>query len=196
MSPTRIGSMVLVTRSIRATLYWSPTWMSSMFPLGFSVGTPGRAGVEDRHLHLRTGTLVAVDVDLDLAPIEIDVGDVAVGLVEDVLVLVQLVALLANDRLGQLELAVGLFLLLAVLGLEVGDLGGLLVVVGLKLVDLGQRAICRSDSCLLCSASRSALLSAAALAWTSICRSWPRWSSIPGPSGGPRSWRTSRCRAA
>ena len=70
----------------------SPTWISSMFPLGFSVGMPGEFGGEDRHLHLRAGTLAAVDVDVDLAAIEVDVGDVAVGLVQDVLALLDLVA--------------------------------------------------------------------------------------------------------
>ena len=40
---------------------------------------------------------------------------------------------------GQFELAIALILELAVLGLEVGDLGGLLVIVGLELVDLGEQ---------------------------------------------------------
>ena len=100
--------------------------------------------------------------------VQIDERDVAVRLVEHVHILVQHVALLADDRPGQGKLAVVLFLQLAVLGLEIGDLGGLLVVVGLELVDLGQERLAQSDSCLLCSASRSALLSEAALAWTSL----------------------------
>ena len=93
MSPTRIGSIVLIVLTIRAMLYSSPTWISSMVPFGLSVGMPGELRVEDRHLHLRAGTLAAIDVDVDLAAVVVDVGDVAVGLVEDVLALLDLVAL-------------------------------------------------------------------------------------------------------
>ena len=41
MSPTRIGSIGLSVLMISAVLNFSPTEVSSMFPLGFSVGMPG-----------------------------------------------------------------------------------------------------------------------------------------------------------
>ena len=86
---------------------------------------------------------MAVDVDLHLATFEIDKRDIAVGLVEDVLALVKEVVLFANDRLGQLELAFQLFPLLPELILEVGNLRRLLVVIGLKLIDLRQQLLPR-----------------------------------------------------
>ena len=83
MSPTRIGSIGLLVLMILAVLNLSPTEVSSMFPLGFSVGMPGESRVEDRHLHLRLSTLPAVEADQNLPRLVIDVGDVAVRSIED-----------------------------------------------------------------------------------------------------------------
>ena len=70
---------------------------------------------------------------------------------------------------GQLELAVELFL-------RAGGSGSSRLAISVAFLSLSVwswstlvRSVCRSDSCLLCSASRSVLLSEAALAWTSIC---------------------------
>ena len=97
MSPSRIGSIELTVLMIRAMLNCSPTLVTSMVPLGFSVGIPGAAAIEDRHHHLRPGAHAPVDVQLDLAPIVIHVGDVAVGVIEDRLLPLDLVAELADD---------------------------------------------------------------------------------------------------
>ena len=43
MSPTRIGSIELLVLMIFAVLNLSPTDVSSMLPLGFSVGMPGES---------------------------------------------------------------------------------------------------------------------------------------------------------
>ena len=66
MSPMRIGSIVLIVLTIRPTLNLSPTKVSSIVPLGFSVGMPGDCGVEDRQLHLGPRPHAARQVDADL----------------------------------------------------------------------------------------------------------------------------------
>ncbi len=83
----RIGSIALLVFSMRAILYLSPTWISSIFPLGLSVGIPGEPGGEDRHLHLGTSALVPVDAHMNLAAIEIDVGHIAIRAVQHILLL-------------------------------------------------------------------------------------------------------------
>ena len=78
---------------------------------------------------------------MNLAAVEINVGHVAVRAVEHILFLLDSVSILANDRVGGLELAVALFLLLPKRRRQAGKLGRLLVIVGLKLIDLGQERL-------------------------------------------------------
>ena len=112
MSPTRIGSIVLIGLDDpgRAELVADRDQLD--VPLGLLGGDAGRVGVEDRHLHLRASTLAAGQVDQDLAPFVIDVGDVAVGPIEDELFLLELIALLADDRRERFALAREVFFLL------------------------------------------------------------------------------------
>ena len=92
MSPTRIGSIVLLVLVDPRDAVLVADLDQLDVPLGLLGGDARRIRGEDGHLHLGAGPLVAIDVDLDLAAVEIDEGDVAVGLVEDVHVLVELVA--------------------------------------------------------------------------------------------------------
>ena len=118
MSPTRIGSIVLdgLDDPGGAELFADGGQLD--VALGLLGGDAGRGGVEDRHLHLRASTLAAGEVDQDLAPLVIDIGDVAVGPIEDELFLLELVALLADDRRQGLALAGEIFFLLLDLGVS------------------------------------------------------------------------------
>ena len=163
MSPTRIGSMFLIGLDDAGRAELLADGRQLDVALGLLGGNARRGGVEDRHLHLRSGTLTAREVDQNLAALVIDVSDVAVGPVENQLLLLELIALFADDRRQRLALAGEIFFLLLDLGVSIGDLGGLLVVGGLKLADLGDAGCRRSSSCFFCSARTSAWLFSAAL---------------------------------
>ena len=98
MSLMRIGSIEFSVLVILAVLKFSPTEVSSMVPLGFSVGIPGESLSKIVNLHLGLGTHSPGDADQNLLGLVVDVGDKAVRTIEDgVLGSFQLVALLAED---------------------------------------------------------------------------------------------------
>ena len=166
MSPTRIGSDGVVRLDDPGDAVAVAHLDQLDRPLGLVGRRARRLAVEDRQLQLRPEAHAPGQVGADLAPAMIDVRDVAVGLVEGRLVPLDLFADIADRLLRQGQPLREVFLLLANLRLEVGDLGDLLGQLGLILVDLGDQAPA-SCSCLVCSASRSVLLSLAALAATS-----------------------------
>ena len=57
-----------------------------------------RCGVEDGQFHLRASALAAIQIDQNLAALVVDVSDIAVRSIEDQLFLLELIALLADDR--------------------------------------------------------------------------------------------------
>ena len=83
MSPTRIGSIGLSVLMIRAVLNCSPTCVSSMFPFGFSVGMPGDLASKIVIFICGRAPMRRVRLTRTSLRLVIDVGDVAVGPVED-----------------------------------------------------------------------------------------------------------------
>ena len=98
MSPVRIGSIELIVFMIRPMLNGFADLGDLDGPLGLLGRDPRRLGVEDRHHHLGTSPHALVDVQLHLARGVVHIGDVAVGVIENSLLALDLVAQLADDR--------------------------------------------------------------------------------------------------
>ena len=90
---------------IRPTLNWSPILVSSMVPLGFSVGTPGEWASKTDSTICGRAPMARLMLTWTSPRLVVHEGDVAVGMVEDHLAPLDLVAQLADLRGEQILLA-------------------------------------------------------------------------------------------
>ena len=141
MSPMRIGSIELSVLMMRASCTVSPTDDQLDVPLGLLGGNAGRCQRRRSSIFIcGRAPLRRLTSTRTSRRLVVDISDVAIGPVEDVLVLRSswsrcsrmIVVSVSSWRVKSSSCCL-------ILVFRVGDLGRLLVVGGLKLVDLGQQ---------------------------------------------------------